>query len=492
MDNLLHGRVAMTVCWPGRGRATAAFALGALFVGLASAAGCGDSGGIRATTPGSGGVQSGLGGAGSSGHVSGAGASGAGGGLGTGGIGAGGTITTIGPGGSQAPGGQTAGRGAGGVGSGGVGGPAGGAGGTPVPTSDGSATDAPLPTSDSARAGSDGATSTTAGQGGRGAGGTGAGGQASGGTKATGGSGSGGLATGGIRGTGGQGTGGSATGGSSTSTDAGTSSGSSLATVIAAYCATARTCCAKAAISTAGLVDCETQAPTHVGSMQLLNMGEVALDSAALAACEAAYKQAATTCTADQVIALCPKIFVGVQGEGQPCGQGGNPGVMGVPACKSTGGPEICQYTGDSTDPTMTGTCHAMVHGKVGDHCIGSCPSGQDCSTNEYTLPSDVSVTECFESDGLYCSSLAATPYTCVPLVGLGKSCAADSQACGTLNYCDPGTTTCHAAATVGQSCATTSCLPSLTCGADNKCAPWSSPFADTDFTCKSYPPGLI
>jgi hypothetical protein len=391
----------------------------------------------------------------------------------------------MGPGGSQAPGGQTAGHGAGGVASGG-------AGGTSVPTRDGSATDAPLPTSDGARAGSDGTTSTTAGQGGTGTGGIGTGGQASGGTKGIGGSGSGGLSTGGIRGTGGQGTGGSATGGSSTSTDAGTSSGSSLATVIAAYCATARTCCAKAVISTTGLADCETQAPTHVVSMQLLNMGEVALDGAALAACEAAYKQAATTCTADQVIAVCPKIFVGLQGEGQSCGQGGDPGVFGAPACKSSGEPEVCQYTGDSTDPKMTGTCHAMVHGKVGDHCIGSCPSGQDCSTNEYTTPSDLSVTECFESDGLYCSSLDPTPYTCRPLVGLGKSCAADSQACGTLNYCDPATSTCRAAATAGQSCATTNCLSSLTCGSDNKCAPWSSPFADPDFTCKSYPPGLM
>ena len=33
---------------------------------------------------------------------------------------------------------------------------------------------------------------------------------------------------------------------------------------------------------------------------------------------------------------------------------------------------------------------------------------------------------------------------------------------------------------------------PSLTCGSDNKCAPWISPFADPDFTGKGYPPALL
>jgi len=97
----------------------------------------------------------------------------------------------------------------------------------------------------------------------------------------------------------------------------------------------------------------------------------------------------------------------------------------------------------------------------------------------------------CFESDGLYCSPLGNTPYRCVPLTPVGSSCAADTQSCGSLNYCD-SKSICRAGATLGQSCLSVQCQPSLTCASDNTCAAWTYDFANADFTCKSIPPSPL
>lgn len=267
-----------------------------------------------------------------------------------------------------------------------------------------------------------------------------------------------------------------------TSVGVGGNAGIALQGIFNAYCKAARSCCAKEGISTLGLLDCENQAPTHAYLTPLVDKGEMTINAAAIPACEAAYNQAAVTCTTEQIEAACWGLFVGLQDEDQPCGT--------ALACKSMGEPVICKFVGNY-NPNTLGVCHKIVHGKAGDPCLSSCWIGNDCSSDVMNaLQSEENFTLCFEAEGLYCSRMADVPSTCIPLATAGESCAADPGLCGTLNNCDPSFT-CTPPATLGQSCASTACLYSLTCGSDNTCTTWTNPFVESHFTCESYPSGL-
>jgi hypothetical protein len=245
--------------------------------------------------------------------------------------------------------------------------------------------------------------------------------------------------------------------------------------VFKAYCAAARSCCAKAGISTTELSDCETQAPTHADLTRLVDMGEMTIDATAIPACEAAYNQAATTCTTAQILTACWAIFVGLQGENEPCSN--------VHSCKSTGELMTCQFVSSSS---TFGSCQKIVHGKAGDRCNFTCESSENCLHDvTVTSTSEASVTFCFEADGLFC---AGPPYTCVPLTAMGGSCIFDSLTCGSLNYCD-SSSTCRPKATLGQPCTSSrECVDPLGCGSDKTCAPWAAPFAEPVFACQGYP----
>jgi len=222
-----------------------------------------------------------------------------------------------------------------------------------------------------------------------------------------------------------------------------------------------------------------------------VSLGQATTNPAAVGACEAAYAQAAITCTTKQVLAACTGLFVGLQDENQPCGKGGNPSVPGAPACKQTGGPEICLWTAqDTSDPSVAGVCKKMARGKLGDPCVSTCAAGEDCSSDELTDPSDTNVTWCFEADGLYCSYQTTTP-SCSSIVAVGSSCAADSEACGGASSCDVDSI-CRAKSGLGQRCSTNPCLRPYTCGTSNTCEEADAPFADPDIACQGYAPELL
>lgn len=274
-------------------------------------------------------------------------------------------------------------------------------------------------------------------------------------------------------------------------TGAGGTSGDPFQGVISAFCATARTCCAQAGLPTSALADCEAKFATRRPVITLVALGQASINTTALAACEAAYRQAASTCTTGQVLAACTGILVGLQAENQPCGKGGNPSVPGASACKQTGGPEVCVWTApDTSDPSVAGVCKKMVHGKLGDTCGSTCELGQDCSSELLTSPGDTDVTWCFEEDGLYCS-YQNTPSSCASLTAVGANCAADSEACGSANYCDSNSV-CRARAPLGQACMTTPCARPYACSVSDKCEEYNPPFADPDFSCQGYAPELF
>ena len=246
----------------------------------------------------------------------------------------------------------------------------------------------------------------------------------------------------------------------------------SLQAIFNAYCAAARICCA--GYTYTDLADCERRAPTLAFRTPLVEKGQASINSAAIPDCEAAYKQAGTTCDLGQVGDACRALFVGLQGEGQPCGT--------VYACASADvQPTICLTLWSAT----SGTCRKLEHGKTGDHCDGTCAIGEDCL---YNAVGDDNVTWCFEADGLYCSPVTKPQPTCAPLVAVGGDCADEPWSCGAHGYCD-SSSLCRRAASLGQQCDSTTepCDLELSCGPGGTCVVAPQPFADY-LSCRAVP----
>lgn len=283
----------------------------------------------------------------------------------------------------------------------------------------------------------------------------GAAGNAGGGASAGGASGS---ASGGASPSGGAGSGGSATAGGGGASMAG-SSGLSAATT--AYCSTARTCCPK----DSPLTDCETKAamghPTAA-----IQSGAVRVDAAALAACVAAYQQAANGCLEIPIVAACKQVFIGTRKPGESCSDTGY-------ECSMEQGPSTCLITAQGGH---TGVCKSIPRGHAGDACAYSCRVDERCGGSTYG-PADAVLTVCFESDGLYCDYGDDGNSSCKPIKKIGDPCGLTDE-CGTNGYCD---TTCKRAGMEGESCG--SCRHDLTC-TNGKC---QSPTIEQANACDGY-----
>jgi hypothetical protein len=302
--------------------------------------------------------------------------------------------------------------------------------------------------------------------------------------------GTGGIGAGGSGGRGGSGgTSVGGAGGSGGTGGAGGNNSTSLAALGNAFCAAARTCCAKSTYTTT-LDDCETKFQSRLSGLAYVNRGVETIDNTALAACIAGYKETATTCAFIPLETACKGVFVGTKAEGATCGVGGVPMTNGSGECKKTGDAVECVWTGDVNVATATGTCHTPPHGKNGDLCASTCEHGDDCVFDLLTTP-EWPTGVCFEDDGLYCKSSGTSgTSTCAPIVPTGGSCADDMSACGSRSYCDStsGTAKCTLSLTLGQTCSSygTRCLSSLMCGTDTKCDDLGFAY---DTTCSGTPP---
>ena len=257
----------------------------------------------------------------------------------------------------------------------------------------------------------------------------------------------------------------------------------SLQGIFKAFCAAARICCA--GYSEADLDDCEEKAPRLAPLTPLVEKGQASVNPAVAAACEAAYAQVGATCDARPMLAACRGLFVGLQGENQPCDRG--------EACAepSSGEPTVCLGVGKPPQRS----CHTLERGQAGDICDCTCPLDENCSLSlvwDVDPGHEPSITCCFQADGLYCSQVLGKPHTCAPLAAVGESCTTDPDACGwTYAYCDP-TDICQPNATFGQPCGEKIlCDWELECGPEGTCtAPRPTPFADY-LTCTGQPPNL-
>jgi hypothetical protein len=237
-----------------------------------------------------------------------------------------------------------------------------------------------------------------------------------------------------------------------------------LTPIINAFCAAARSCCAKQGVS-ATLDDCEAMFPMREPTVASVASGAITLDPTALAACRAAYTQAATSCTENPVVSACQNVFLGTRGENEACSNGQE--------CKRDQGPVTCLIT---TPNGTSGVCKKIPHGKAGDACSFDCETGEDCSSTTYGV-ADSNITLCFEADGLYCDT-SSDSGKCAPILALDAPCNG-FDSCGSANFCE---TTCQKLSTLGEPCGQ-ECLEVLEC-IDNQCQ--SPPFA-SDSICMGY-----
>jgi hypothetical protein len=279
------------------------------------------------------------------------------------------------------------------------------------------------------------------------------------------GSGSAGLAGGGTAGGGGSG-GGGVSGSAGASGGAQVSTPEMLVPTVKAYCAAARTCCAKQP-DPVHLDDCESGFATRDQTSKALDRGAVTIDAADLAKCQAAYEAAATSCEQKGVLDACAGIVHGKVPVGGAC-------VLSQD-CAGTG-PKVCLVTGGQD---ATGVCQATPGGNVGDLCSLTCRPHEICSFTVYGIP-DSPLTPCLESDGVFCDRDVA-PAKCRAIHAIGAPCEHDEQ-CGFLAYCDSTDShTCKKRGQLNEACGT--CIASLMCK-DGKC---QSPPLTVGSTCDGY-----
>jgi hypothetical protein len=271
--------------------------------------------------------------------------------------------------------------------------------------------------------------------------------------------GTGGLGTGGIIGTGG-----------------GTAA-AMFQPLATAFCAAAKTCCARDSFSTTPLADCESKFLTRLPQYLLVEKGTVTVDPTALAACVAAYGTTATTCTITATDAACKGVFAGTLAEGQACGDAS---TFGAWECKPVNGAASCNRP--KSEPKNPGVCIGLPRGKSGDECSQTCFPGQPCVVD--MLGGTPFPVVCFEEDGVYCS-MTTNPPVCKPILRLDDPCTWEWYSCGTGNYCGFTSNTCTGAGKIGDSCQNAACAEGLRCTTGNTCA--EKPFA-SETICKGAP----
>ena len=296
----------------------------------------------------------------------------------------------------------------------------------------------------------------------------------------------GGMGTGGATGaaTGGStgGTSGRGTGGA-TGMGGGAGAGVLFQPLVDSFCKAAKTCCA-GEFPTSGLTNCEADFPSQLSTYAFVDKGTVTVDQVKLAACIAAYEEAATTCTISKVYLACTNtgIFDGTLPAGESCGDNSSSSnrYSGAVECKKTGGSAACLWT---SSQDATGVCVELPHGKEGDECMSSCAIGENCTSS--IIGGSVPLTPiCFEEDGLYCA-YRLDPAVCKPIRQLEQACTSDTNACGTGFFCDWTTNTCQVEKKLGESCKNSACPSHLKCDGTT-CV--ELPFA-SEYVCKGRPP---
>ena len=172
----------------------------------------------------------------------------------------------------------------------------------------------------------------------------------------------------------------------------GTAALAALAPALQAYCGAVTSCCGTA------LDSCDSAYSAQSANFASLSAGTVTLDPDVLAQCQAAYA-GTDQCDLNVVVAACQGLFLGTRAVDEPCVQGYD--------CDRSQGEMTCVIAGDcNTDPM--GVCTLVPHAKLGETCLSTCESGEDCSSTTCGVGDTNAL--CFEDDGLYCEYFESGP----------------------------------------------------------------------------------
>ena len=216
----------------------------------------------------------------------------------------------------------------------------------------------------------------------------------------------------------------------------------------AAFCATARACCASDPMDS--LRNCEGQV---VGERPLVwvTEGSIALDKTKLSGCIAALQAAIPSCARRPIDAACRGVVTVPKRVGEPC-------LLSRAdyECGADGPGSACV---EETRGTL-GVCRKFAHAASGQACNFECTNANGCPTTYVAIPFGETFTGCFESDGLECDLGFESPAICKPPVARGSACQLSSQ-CAVGDDCRAdagGQQTCQAPLKLGDRCL-------LTCG---------------------------
>jgi len=329
-----------------------------------------------------------------------------------------------------------------------------------------------------AASGGKGASSGAGGTAGKGGSTSGGSGGASGG--AGGGAGKGGGGAGGASGgSGGQaengGAAGSTGGSAGVSGEAGAGAGGMLSDLeaidetVRAFCDAAADCCAEQGVP-AMLEDCDSLYPMDQPAVASVMNGDIAIDRAALARCQAAYAEGPDRCNMNVLVEACRGVFVGRRAAEERC--------LGGYDCDRSENTMTCLIT-DTSVEQPEGVCTVVPHAALDEPCVSSCRSGSDCSSTTYGVGETNAL--CFEDDGLYCQYLSPGS-ACRPIVGLDEPCSSFDE-CGSRAFCD---TTCKPLSDLGEACGR-GCISKYMCGPEDTCI---DPSWATEWACSGHAPG--
>ena len=221
-----------------------------------------------------------------------------------------------------------------------------------------------------------------------------------------------------------------------------------------AACENIAGCCNSSAIA----FDLATCRATAKAALQKAVNQETSLsvryDASAAGACIAAYGAYFKGCVdgdEKSIEADCSQVFVGTVAVGGACtnNQDCAPSAAGSGSC-------VHDTTGDTTGQSNGGVCvaavnsssPAIVHGKLGEACVGSCSGSGDCAGPAPSGPSPSVTALCFTEDGLQCEFRTQT---CQPFAALGEPC--NFGGCVAGAFCS-NTSACSATKPDGAVCA--------------------------------------
>ena len=226
-----------------------------------------------------------------------------------------------------------------------------------------------------------------------------------------------------------------------------------FAAYVEAFCGVARSCCAKAGLSTSVHADCEAEVVRQQGIDDWVAAGIVPREPQ-YSACISAYRQLASSCAYDAAFfeACDGDILLATKTEESQCSEG----------FECAGDQSACLTVVQDGVVVEEGSCRTVPEVGPGERCVIQ----SEASWDGVGSPPGTCAA------GLRCEWDVEDPSlgTCATLGSQGERCISDDSECASGLACEFGS--CEAARGVGETCGDGigGCSGDLFCGADGTC----------------------